>query len=314
MIKDEIKKYIISQTEFQVPFVQNMFSVSYPEMKEVLDELIKERKIEFVSGMTYKVIYQSAQLYKPADDMEALYIKILWSCIKGGSAYTFTVQRRFNIGYAAAARAIDWLEDNGYVSPYPERSVLITEEDFIRKFGPVDEQLDPSERGSGMIERHRQSKLWDLYFPQDRDDDDDDNEDDDDISDILDMLNGDDEKSTEKDDGEDGEYDFKSALIEAFGNGLKVSGSDGFTIGFSDGMQFELKFVNDGNALRISDGGKTLFGSTLTRRKVTDVLNDFAPAVLEENGEISVKVEMPADTLMSLLTLYAAVSAVKKIK
>ena len=295
MIKDEIKEYILSQTEFQAPAVQNMFSVSYREMKEVLDELTKDRKIEFVSGMTYKVINKDTVVYKPADDREALYIRALWECLKCGRVNTVTLQRRFNIGYSVAARAIDWMEDNGYVSPFPAREVLITEEGFIETFGaPVD--------SSGTADED-DDVLSHIY---DSDDDDDD-----DISDILDLLESD--EKTDASDDED-EFDFRSALIEAFGSGLKNSGPDKFTIGLNDGTQFELKFIRDGNALRISDGGRTVTESGQTRRKVINVLNGFAQVGLDENGEISVTVEIPACTLMSLLTLYAAVSAVKRIK
>ena len=295
MKKDEIKEYILSQTEFQAPAVQNMFSASYPEMKEVLDELTKDRKIEFVSGLTYKVSRSDTVIYQPKDDREALYIRALWECIERGSVNTVTLQRRLNIGYSVAARAIDWMEDNGYVSPLPAREVLIPREGFIETFGMPVEQSDSTDDGA----------LSHIFDSEE-------DEDDDDIMDILALLEGDGEKDAS--DEEDAEIDFKSALIEAFSSGLKNSDTDSFTIGFSDGMRFELKFIRDGNALRISDGGRTLFGSALTRRKVTNVLKDFAPAALDENMEIYATVELPSDTLMSLLILYAAVSAVKRIK
>ena len=81
-----------------------------------------------------------------------------------------------------------------------------------------------------------------------------------------------------------------------------------------DGLNFELKFVQNGSALRISDCGMIFPAVGQTRRKVKNVLKNYSSVVLEEDGEISITVENVFGTLMALMTLYSAVDAVKKMK
>ena len=58
-------------------------------------------------------------------------------------ASTSMLQRRLRIGYARAARLIDQLEENGYVSPMDGskgRQVLISKEELQQKLNPPQEE------------------------------------------------------------------------------------------------------------------------------------------------------------------------------
>lgn len=103
-------------------------------------------------------------------------------------------------------------------------------------------------------------------------------------------------------------------LVDCFSRGLQED-LDGtkFILGLNGESDFELKFVNGGSVLRISDGGRTLRTSTQTKRKIKNVLKNFAPVTLD-GEEISITLDNPYATLMALLTLYSAVYAVKKMK
>lgn len=91
------------------------------------------------------------------------------------------------------------------------------------------------------------------------------------------------------------------------------SDDDKFILGFDGEPKFELKFVNDGRSLKISDGGKTLEQISQTNRKINNVLKGFNPVKLE-GDEISITLDNPFGTLMALMTLYSAIEAVKKMK
>ena len=50
-----IMDYILRQKMIEVPAVQNKFSLSYREMKTIIDELIEDEKLKFLSGVAYSV-------------------------------------------------------------------------------------------------------------------------------------------------------------------------------------------------------------------------------------------------------------------
>lgn len=199
MYKDTIKEYILSKSEFQVPEVQKRYSLSYPEIKQILDELLEKQKIVFSAGMTYKVIKKTSSVrlvHKPKNKQEEINIKALWEFIKCQKASTAVIQRKFSVGYSIAARAIDWMEENKYISPFPEREVMLSRDEFIQKYGNLDENdLTENEEPRRGIRSVR-------HINQDNTDDDD--EDDDGFSPITfpsnPFINDDD---TDDDDEED---------------------------------------------------------------------------------------------------------------
>ncbi len=225
MEKETIKKYILSQEKIEFPEVQNKFSISYAEMKSVFDELSKENKLEFVSGVTFKII--------------------------GKDVINDLFRREARESYS------------------------------------IDDRLRE-------IENRRRALTERLHRMNDFDDEDDD-----------------DEYEPE----EDREVDLREALIRCLECGLQeITCEKKYILGMEDGLNFELKFVQNGSALRISDCGMIFPAVGQTRRKVKNVLKNYSSVVLEEDGEISITVENVFGTLMALMTLYSAVDAVKKMK
>lgn len=69
-----------------------------------------------------------------ANDRE-LAIKVMNDAFEHGSASTTVVQRRFCVGYARAARIIDYLEERGFIAPYTQggaRKVLVDKATFLK--------------------------------------------------------------------------------------------------------------------------------------------------------------------------------------
>lgn len=182
----EICKYIIENSQVEAPALQKQFSISYSECNVILEKLTKEGVLEFVSGITYKVNQKKSdspnvEVYVPKNEQEATFIKALWECIKSGSASTSNIQRKCSTGYATAARAINWMEDNGFVSPANgpmPRDVLISQGDFIKRFGsPDDEGSVEEEDTDNFMERRRRELIERLSHMDDDEEEDADDDD-----------------------------------------------------------------------------------------------------------------------------------------
>lgn len=74
---------------------------------------------------------------------EPIFLEILRTVIRKGCVSMSMIQRYCSVGYNCAGRAMDWMEDNGYITKYEAetpRKVLITKEEFEELYGPLDEE------------------------------------------------------------------------------------------------------------------------------------------------------------------------------
>jgi S-DNA-T family DNA segregation ATPase FtsK/SpoIIIE len=73
--------------------------------------------------------------------LEPVYIDALRFVVMTGSASISMIQRKCSIGFNKAGKIVDWMEQNGYISPFDggakSRKVLLTKEEFIEKFGEL---------------------------------------------------------------------------------------------------------------------------------------------------------------------------------
>lgn len=79
-------------------------------------------------------------------DVPPLYIKALAIVIRSKSASISLVQRKCAVGYNHAGKIVEWMESMGFITPFDgkkARKVLITEEEFIERFGSLDKAEDP---------------------------------------------------------------------------------------------------------------------------------------------------------------------------
>lgn len=130
----------------------------------------------------------------------------------------------------------------------------------------------------------------------------------------MDFLGTTDKNEDSDIENDEGKADLRPILIECLTQCLQDNSDEQkYILGLDGDLQVELNFVNDGSALRLSDGGQTLASSSQTNRKIKNVLKGFAPVILE-GEEICITIENPYGTLMALLTLYSAIDAVKKMK
>ena len=187
-----VENYISENKRIEMPELQERFALTYSDTVKVLSELEKRGKIKYCDGLIYEWNMQEGKAqtcsepYAPKNEQEATFIKALWECLKSGSASTSTIQRKCSVGYAMAARAIDWMEENGFISPINgsnPRGVLIGREDFIKKFGNPDDKGSAEEEDMESFMERRRRELIERLSHMDDDDSDSDDEDDDDDED-----------------------------------------------------------------------------------------------------------------------------------
>ncbi len=341
-MKDEILSFIKQNKCIEVPALQYKYKLSYKETKAIIDELTANGTIVFDSGVRYicaKKFADTAEVNgagvepKNADAEEQQREDINYL-----EARRQEILRRMRAGYEENEDNVDDDDDD------EEEIDEYDDEDDLGLFYDVDEEIDEEELhvkalqlcieknevSASMFHRelsiniikacqlidwlenmgyisesdgtHQRKILisqeqFNKLFVKET---------------IDEKADSDDGNETEEQD--DGSTDLRSVLIECLEQGLQYKSDDeNYILGLNGELQFELKFVNDGSALKLSDGGKTLAQITQTARKINKVLKDFAPVILEE-GEICITIENPYGTLMALLTLYSAVNAIKKMK
>ena len=122
--------------------------VTLEETMGVVDYVIKNNEAifdeEFANSLAAKD--ETPNLSINADDgdelgYDPLMPRILKAFIEAKTASTSLLQRRFSVGYARAARIIDYLEANKYIGPLDggkPRAILITMEQFNDLFGEIE--------------------------------------------------------------------------------------------------------------------------------------------------------------------------------
>ena len=183
-----VENYISENKRIEMPELQERFVLTYSDTVKVLSELEKRGKIKYCDGLIYELNMQEGKAqtclepYAPKNEQEATFIKALWECLKSGCATTSTIQRKCSVGYAMAAKAIDWMEENGFISPMNgsnPRGVLISREDFVKRFGNPDDKGSAEEENMDSFMERRRRELMERLSHMDNDDSDSDDEDDD---------------------------------------------------------------------------------------------------------------------------------------
>ena len=169
----EVIKYCQDNKGVSIPELQVKYGITYKKAKSVVDKLITDGELAYDCGIKYNYIgnfgelheidsddsvfkerllrieghrrelgSRMRRLFSDKDDEEddddeeeadELRYKALKVCVEKGMASPTLIQRAFPIGYIRACKLIDWMEEQGYVSPSlgaRPRKVLITIEEF----------------------------------------------------------------------------------------------------------------------------------------------------------------------------------------
>jgi len=104
--------------------------VSDEEIDEVVQHVRRERKPDYL--FEQEELLKKVQITEEEDE---LFFEACEFIIEQGGASTSSLQRRFKIGYNRAARLIDMMEKQGFISEAKgtkPRDVLITEDEFLQ--------------------------------------------------------------------------------------------------------------------------------------------------------------------------------------
>ena len=74
------------------------------------------------------------------DELDPRFIEALRVVIKENKVSISLIQRKCGLGYNKAGQIMEWMEENGYVSPFDgvkARKVLITKAQFEEKYGKL---------------------------------------------------------------------------------------------------------------------------------------------------------------------------------
>lgn len=118
----------VSSEEVQnvVEYIKDNNEAYYdPAVEEIINRKMNESSGESSDGAS-------------GGSVEPVYIDALRMVVQQGSASISMIQRKFSVGYNKAGRIIEWMEGQGYISPFDgakTRKVLLTPEEFESRFG-----------------------------------------------------------------------------------------------------------------------------------------------------------------------------------
>lgn len=175
-LMSRVMAYAIRSGQISVSTVQRRFSIGYARAARIIESLeahgfigpstgvMKPREI-LMTAEQYKEVFKygiddsdydeqiekqepvsekKIKNYDNDSEHDPLTSRVIAYAIKTKQISTSTIQRRFSIGYARAARIIDDMENRGFIGPSTgsnkPRDILMTEEEFKEVFGVSDDE------------------------------------------------------------------------------------------------------------------------------------------------------------------------------
>ena len=111
--------------------------VPYSELKSVVD-YVKTNYGEYATTVNFDERQENKT--EENTEVEEVFIEALRVVIKSNSASISMIQRKCGVGYNKAGKIVEWMEENGFISPFDgakPRKILITKEEFEEKFGAL---------------------------------------------------------------------------------------------------------------------------------------------------------------------------------
>ena len=158
MVTAKIQDYIQVRGEVSVPELQQKFRLNYAEARAVITQLEKDGVLTLREGITYEFtggavnsddefIFEygdglpvtRAELMQMlqkscSDGTPYIYVKILHFIIEQGKVNVRDIQRRFATSMLLTDKVVEWCEKKGYITPPPERKVILTREGFDARY------------------------------------------------------------------------------------------------------------------------------------------------------------------------------------
>lgn len=344
----KITDYILSQQEINMANLQKQFELNYKEMKSLLDNLEKTGAIEYKSNLVFKIVNKSNSDFDSFNykEDEKFYLDGLWECIKCENADNQFVRQRLNLDLKETQKLICWFIDNDFYD-FSTKKILITEVDYFKKYGRREDTKQKIKNRQEFMQNWAKNYgsnylsdeniLKRFYMEMDEqiktiDKNNSDSEQNEDIGELNVTFD-------EDNDDEDDEIDdfFETFLAEIDDNDLDEDFGDFFslknlvsllmTMNIIDGnnkmqecliqidseinLHFKVNKITD--KIKITDGGRTILDNEELLKKANRILKDFNEVILDGN-KLTVIIEHKDNVLRAMMTLYAAILAVRKLK
>ena len=303
MNKTEVISYILSQREIEAPAVQNEFSLSYCDVKEILDKLVCEGRIEFESGVKYKIV-SSADCkrsdevpYKPKRSSEREATLERYKEMEAAFERRREEYRRF----LHQLEDFDKEEDDGDDDDDNDEwdyddddDAWDTGDDDEEEYGDEEDKKKVLKRLAESLRRIAERREHSECVDEDYYHVDDDNV----FKDFMESV----EETTW--------VPFRDWVLKDIEEGLRaVDDLDNCMLWIDGSMPFHVK-IRNGIHRVLSDGGMVMKRTGKSERKIEKELKPFESVFLSENGEIMCEIKSPKATFRTLLEFYAAVRAV----
>lgn len=320
-MKEEILNYIEHNKYIEVPILQDKFNLSYKEARNIIDELIANNTLAFDSGVKYSYVGKSTsssdnienrvEIQNTDSEEERLAIRRKYleerrqELLKRLQAETKDDEENDGIDFLSDSDEELRLKALQFCVEKERASATLLQHVFSIGFARACKLLFWMEK-MGYISKGDNFHPRKILISQEE------------LDELLvkkHMKENDESDNYNEDDIEqnDNVVDLRPILVKCFEQGLQVkSDTENYILGLNEELAIELKFVKDGSALVLSDGGKTISKTKKRSLVVKKILKNFAPVELKSK-EICITVESPRGVLMALLILYSAIDAVMKM-
>lgn len=344
----KITDYILSQQEINMANLQKQFELYYKEMKSLLDNLEKTGAIEYKSNLVFKIVNKSNSDFDSFNykEDEKFYLDGLWECIKCENADNQFVRQRLNLDLKETQKLICWFIDNDFYD-FSTKKISITEVDYFKKYGrredtkqkiknrqefmqnwaknygsnylsdenilkrfymEIDEQIKTIDKNNSDSEQNEDIGELNVTFDEDNDDEDDE------IDDFFETFLS--EIDDNYHDEDFGDYFSLKNLVSLLMTKNIIDGNNKMQecliqIDSDINLHFKVNKITD--KIKITDGGRTILDNKELLKRANRILKDFNEVILDGN-KLTVIIEHKDNVLCAMMTLYAAILAVRKLK
>ncbi len=303
---EQIKNYILSLDEFTIPQVQDHFNSSYMQVRSIVSNLIADGEIEFVSDITYKKVGHVSPVENEIKYYDNEFADTLWQFIDSDEISVSAIQRKCGCVFSSATKALNWMEENGYVSKRMSvvYKIIISKENFIKRFGLPKSESDFTNNDDDIVT----AKSCNC------DNNDDDivtakscnsealikseivaSENDAELIDAIEKIN------------------VKEILRDHLASALRCSRKNKkYFINIVGEQRFDIIIDYDNEVFRVTDCGKTLSTLSVPSKVLSMLLRSNFSVDVNDDGEAFIECRNPQQLLGRILTLYAAIEWVKR--
>ncbi len=317
-MKDEILNYIGSNNYIEIPTLQDKFNLSYKEAKAIIDELVASNILVYDSGLKYSYLnalinsgndtqYHDIDSKENQNAIMREYLEKrrqeLMESLQAESTESDDGDDIDNVMYSEDELRIKALR---YCFEEKKASISMLQNAFSIGFARANrlilwmENMEYISKGNDRNPRKiliSQKELDKIVMRLQRG-----------LDDVNDDFDDDDDEQN------DSAVDLRPILIRCFEHGLQFkSDGENYVLGLNGELTIELKFKENGGALVLSDGGKTILKTRQRSWVIKKVLKNFPPVDFKSD-EIYITVDNPRGVLMALLILYSAIDAIIKMK